>query len=194
MIRLEAYQGIVFDLDGTLVDTMPKHLNAWEKTAVEFGFEYDAQWLNDLGGVPSRKIVDRINDIQSRNLDRDAVVAFKTRHYISQIPQVKAFDSMLELVRHYHGKIPMAIGTGSPRINVNKVLAVTGLERYFDVVITSNDVTNHKPDPDTFLLAAERLGVEPKQCVVFEDTPIGKQAAMAAKMDCLIVNRGQIQD
>ncbi|MCV5592006.1 HAD-IA family hydrolase, partial [Escherichia coli] len=80
---------------------------------------------------------------------------------------------MWELVRHYHGKVKMGIGTGSPRNQADSILKSTGLDAYISVVVSADDVTNHKPHPDTFLRVAELLGANPANCLVFEDTRIG---------------------
>ncbi|ATG75185.1 haloacid dehalogenase [Zobellella denitrificans] len=184
------FDGLIFDLDGTLVDTMPLHLASWELAAREFGFGYDAGWLYDLGGVPSRKIVDLINGEQGLRLDGDRVVAVKNGHYQQLLPEARPFPAMLALLEQYADK-PMAIGTGSSRVNAERVLLNTGLRDYFPVVITADDVNLHKPNPDTYLLAARELGLNPGHCLVFEDTPIGRQAAEAAGMACVMVVEGR---
>ncbi len=189
-MELEQFNGILFDLDGTLVDTMPLHLASWELAASEFQFDYDADWLYALGGVPSRKIVTIINQHQGLALDPMAVVKLKNHHYQRWLPEARVFPAMLELLER-HADRPMAIGTGSSRVNAQRVLQSTGLNKYFSVVISADDVVRHKPEPDTYLLAAERLGVAPGRCLVFEDTPIGQQAAMAAGMKCVMVVQGR---
>ncbi|PVZ70391.1 HAD family hydrolase [Pelagibaculum spongiae] len=190
-LDLTAYDALIFDLDGTLVDSMPLHLNAWQSIADEFGFKFDPVRLNQLGGVPARKIAAIINKEQGLRIDTLAATKAKRAHYLQNINRADSFASMLNLVRHYHGKLPMAIGTGSPRTNADRVLRNTGLEQYMDAVVTANDVENHKPHPDTFLLAAEKLGIEPKKCLVFEDTEIGREAAHSGGMDCVLINKGR---
>ncbi|MNQ61270.1 Fructose-1-phosphate phosphatase YqaB [compost metagenome] len=110
---------------------------------------------------------------------------------MANLHKATPFPAMLDLVRRYHGLIPMGIGTGSPRINAEAVLRNTGLERYFPVVVTADDVALHKPHPDTFLLVAQRLGVAPEGCLVFEDTGIGAQAGEAAGMQVCMVKEGK---
>lgn len=190
-MNLAQFDGLIFDLDGTLVDTMPLHLAAWERAAGEFGFHYDADWIYALGGVPSRKIARLIAEQQNISLDGDLVARVKNGHYQSQLHGARAFPAMLALLQQWAGVLPMAIGTGSARVNAERVLENTGLSRYFPVVVSADEVTLHKPNPDTYLLAAELLGIAPERCLVFEDTPIGQQAAQAAGMACVMVVGGE---
>ncbi len=189
-MTLSRFQGLVFDLDGTLVDSMPLHLAAWEHASREFGFAFDADWFYELGGMPSRKIALLVAEHQRIALDPLAVTRCKTDHYVANLHKATVFPAMLELVQRYHGRIPMGVGTGSPRVNAEAVLRNTGLDRYFPVVVTADDVTRHKPNPDTFLLVAERLGVTPGACLVFEDTGIGLAAAKAAGMASCLIKEG----
>lgn len=189
---LTRYRGLIFDLDGTLVDSMPLHLAAWSHAADIFGFRYDADWFYRLGGVPGKKIARMLTKEQALSVDPDDVARIKSDHYRKHLEQATTIKVTCDIVNRYHGKLPMAIGTGSPRANTERVLANTGLDRLIDVVITADDVDNHKPNPDTFLLAARRLGLAPDQCLVFEDTPIGAEAARSAGMDCLLVQQGEL--
>lgn len=191
---LSRYQALIFDLDGTLVDSMPLHLAAWCHAAEKFGFTYDADWFYSLGGVPGRKIARMLTEKQQLDLDPDAIAQTKTGHYVRHIEQATPINDTLAVVEQAFGRLPMAIGTGSPRVNAHRVLDNTGLTHYFDAVITAEDVEHHKPNPDTFLLAAKRLGVAPEKCLVFEDTGIGKQAALAAGMDCCLVENGHLTE
>lgn len=190
-MTLSGFQGLVFDLDGTLVDSMPLHLAAWEHTAREFGFHFDADWFYELGGMPSRKIALLVAQEQQIPLDPLEVTRCKTAHYVANLHKATVFPAMQALVERYHGVIPMGIGTGSPRVNAEAVLRNTGLDRYFSVVVTADDVDLHKPNPDTFLLVASKLGVEPSGCLVFEDTGIGVQAGEAAGMQTCMVKEGK---
>ncbi|MGS3179977.1 HAD family hydrolase [Aeromonas dhakensis] len=190
-MTLSGFQGLVFDLDGTLVDSMPLHLAAWAHTAREFGFHFDPDWFYELGGMPSRKIALLVAEQQQIALDPLIVTRCKTEHYVANLHKATVFPAMQTLVERYHGRIPMGIGTGSPRVNAAAVLCNTGLDRYFSVVVTADDVELHKPHPDTFLLVASKLGVDPAGCLVFEDTGIGVQAGQAAGMQTCMVREGR---
>ena len=184
------FNALIFDMDGTLVDSMPLHLAAWQKTSREFGFTCDAQWLYEQGGVPSRKIVALLAQQQGLDLDAEAVARRKTAHYVATIAQARPFPAMVELVKAAHGQRPMAIGTGSLRSNAALILQQSGLGQYIQTVVAADDVSQHKPAPETFLRAAQLLDVAPQSCLVFEDTQIGCQAALAAGMACVLVRDG----
>ncbi len=141
--------------------------------------------------MPSRKIALLVAQEQQIPLDPLEVTRCKTAHYVANLHKATVFPAMQVLVERYHSVIPMGIGTGSPRVNAEAVLRNTGLDRYFSVVVTADDVELHKPNPDTFLLVASKLGVEPSGCLVFEDTGIGVQAGEAAGMQTCMVKEGQ---
>ncbi len=193
-IDLSRYKGIIFDMDGTLVDTMPTHLEAWRMTAERHGFHFDYEWFYELGGVPTAKTVTLINETQSLQLDSEQVSITKREIYesISVLAEVIE-DTYSLLVQHRPGK-KIAIGTGSDRQGADRTLGASGLTGLMDTLVCSDDVANHKPSPDTFLLAAQRLGLEPRDCVVFEDTQTGLQAARSAGMDCYLVVDGKIAE
>ncbi|MGL4205753.1 MAG: HAD family hydrolase [Aeromonadaceae bacterium] len=190
-MTLEDFKGLIFDLDGTLVDSMPLHVAAWCKTAPEYGLSVDGEWIYQYGGVPSRKIAAMLGEAQGITLDCDAVARRKTAYYVAMIGQATPFPAMLHLVQSMSGRVPMAIGTGSLRSNAELILEQSGLGEYIKTVVAADDVTEHKPQPHTFLLAAQRIGVPPEQCLVFEDTQIGRQAAHAAGMKCVMVVEGK---
>lgn len=185
---VEKYQGIIFDMDGTLIDSMPYHLDAWKITSEKFDFPYDRPWLNSMGGMPSIKIVVELNRRYETDFDPKEITRFKMATYLSFGFHGEPIRATNDILNHFIGRKKIAVGTGSPRTQAEKLLNESGILPKLDAVVTATDVKNHKPNPDTFLLAAEKLQLAPEHCVVFEDTNLGKQAAHSAGMDCIMID------
>lgn len=176
------FRAYLFDCDGTIVDSMPLHYIAWKKSLAEWDCVYDEKLFYAWGGRPIREIISLLNEMQGLNMPVEAVAARKESLYFELLPQLKAIPEVLEHIDLQYGRIPMAVVSGSRRDSVVGSLTVTNLLDKFDTLVCAEDYKNGKPAPDGFLLAAERLGVAPAECLVFEDTELGIQAATAAGM------------
>lgn len=182
-------QGLIFDCDGTLADSMPMHWRAWQAVAGRHGIELTPERFYALGGVPSRDILKVLSLEQGLRLDHLAVAKEKEAEYLPLIDQVEPITTVVGIVRRNFGRRRMAVASGGTRRVIGMVLEHLGLQEYFDAVVTSEDVQHQKPAPDIFLEAARRLGLPPERCWAYEDTDLGMQAIRAAGMVAVDVRK-----
>jgi beta-phosphoglucomutase family hydrolase len=175
-------KGLIFDLDGTLADTMPIHFIAWKNAAAKYGIDFTPGLFQQLAGIPLYPTVEKLNQMFGKTIDPKEMGDLKEAEFKKNMHLTPEIKVVTDLVRKFHGKIPMAVGTGGSRRLSLKSLDIIGLGGYFDILVTSEDVTNFKPHPETFLKCAEQMGVAPVECEVFEDGLLGMQAARAAGM------------
>jgi beta-phosphoglucomutase family hydrolase len=182
-------QGIIFDCDGTLADTMPLHWRAWQSVTRRHGILFPEERFYALGGVPSRDIFKMLGEEQGMSLDHFALAHEKESHYLPLIDQVEPVNAVVAVAREFHGKVPMAVASGGTNAIINQVLRHLGIRDMFQAVVTSEDVVRQKPAPDIFLEAARRIGVQPQFCRAYEDTDLGLQAIRAAGMEAVDVRK-----
>ncbi len=184
MITIDPHiQGLIFDSDGTLVDTMPLHYLAWQETVQAQKANFPESLFYNLAGVPSDRIVEILNEEFGYQLNPRQIATAKEKLFLEKyLPQAKPIEPVIAIARQYKGRLPMAVATGGISPVVNSALKAIGLDGFFDTVVTSEDVQHGKPAPDTFLECARRLNVEPTACVVFEDSELGLEGARRAGM------------
>ena len=189
------FRAYLFDCDGTIADSMPLHYKAWKKALAEYGCTYDEDLFYAWGGKPVRKIIADLNEMHGLNMPIDSLAEVKESYYHELLPELKGIPEVVEHVEAQHGRIPFAVVSGSRRASVVGSLTAIGLIDKFDVLVCAEDYKHGKPAPDGFLLAAQKLGVAPEHCLVFEDTELGIRAATAAGMKSVLVaqNRGPQQ-
>jgi len=176
------FRAYLFDCDGTIADSMPLHYNAWTEVLADWNCVYEEDLFYSWGGKPVRKIIADLNKIHGLQMPIEDLATRKEGLYLAQIPQLKAIPEVLEFIEAEHGRIPFAVVSGSTRDSVVGSLSVLGLLDKFDIIVSADDYKHGKPAPDGYLLAAARLGVAPADCLVFEDTEMGIEAATAAGM------------
>ncbi|MDB6152183.1 MAG: yqaB 1 [Chthoniobacteraceae bacterium] len=181
------FAAYIFDCDGTLADTMPTHYQAWRTALGEHAESFPEAMFYELGGVPTARIVEIINERHGFNLPVDETVNRKEEIFLELSPEVAAIEPVVGIAKSLAGKKPMAVASGGHRRIVLSTLRALGLVDLFDAIITAEDYARGKPAPDPFLEAAFRLGVPPEQCLVFEDTKTGISAAVAAGMQYVLV-------
>ncbi len=176
------FQALIFDCDGTLADTMPAHARSWAAAYKAFGIEIAEQPFLDMGGLPNRTIIEKLNLERGYTLEVNPMQEEKERRYLEMLHSVAEITAVADLARSYQGRVPMAVASSGLGRVVQQTLTTTGLLPLFDAVVTADDVVHGKPSPDLFLLAASRLGVAPADCIVYEDGDPGLEAAKRAGM------------
>lgn len=175
-------KALIFDLDGTLVDSMPLHYEAWKEVCATHGLDFSEEEFYSLAGVPSDRIFEIINERHGTDFDPQKHSRLKEDTYLKKIHKLQPVRPVFKLAVAYHGKMPMSIGTGSPGDHSWEAVKALGLDKYFDILVSKNDVKVGKPHPETFLKCAEAMQVEPQFCQVFEDGDPGLEAARSAGM------------
>lgn len=175
-------RGLIFDMDGTLSDSLPVHVETWNMIGEKYGFIFDPKIILELTGRPTIEFANRIIERYGISEDPKVLVKLKQESFWEMAHLLEPIQEVVSIVESYYGKIPMAVGTGASRRSAEVQLKELGLTNYFDVIVSADDVDNHKPDPETFLKCAEMLNIEPEFCQVFEDGELGIEAAMKANM------------
>ena len=181
---LEQYKAIIFDMDGTLVDSGKVHEIAWTETLEEYGIPVDRALMRSLAGVPTKETINILLDhfniesavgLDQMNAYKEAVVKTLLKSHVKP-------TALADQVHKYYQRKPMSIGTGAYTAEAELILELCGLTQYVGPIVGADQVKSPKPAPDTFLLCAQLMGVDPAECVVLEDSKLGLQAAKDAGM------------
>lgn len=185
---LDQYQALLFDLDGTLINSMPLHNKAWLETLKDHGADVDIQFLLDTAGMSSLRIVSILNEQLGKSLDPVAVSRDKRDRYLMHLDEVKTVPALMEIVEEYYQKLPMGIITGGSHEVVDMLLPKLGIDHYFDCVVCSDDTKRGKDSVGPYQLAAQLLKVDVKKALFFDDGDVGLKGAMLAGMDVIHVD------
>ncbi len=181
------HAAIIFDCDGTLVDSMPVHYEAWTLTLRRYGLDLSEDEFYALGGWPTYQVAEHVIRRAGLNLDVEAIAIEKESEFERNLHLVEAITPVTTVARDHHGKIPLAVATGAMRHICEGLLKSADLRHLFETVVSCEDVTQHKPAPDIYLEAARRLNVQPERCLAYEDTDPGIAAARSAGMQVVDV-------
>lgn len=182
------FDGLIFDMDGTLADTMPTHFVAWSRSMAAHGIEFPEERFYALGGVPALVIIEMLAKEQDKTIDAHAVAEAKEALFLDLLEDVQPVLPVKAIAEFHREHIPMAVATGSLSWVAEKILTSLGIRDWFGAVVGAEDVANPKPAPDTYLRAAELIGVDPRRCHAFEDTELGIQAARNAGMQVVDIH------
>jgi len=186
------FDGYLFDLDGTLIDSMPAHYRAWDAAMRHFGLQtaLDENLFYSLGGVPTPRVAELIGRHYGLTLNPLEVMEVKESLFFKNgIPSVTIIQPVADFARRVAATKPVSIVTGGTPDIVGPSLQAVGMSDVFKIVVTASDVPpgRGKPEPDMFLMAARLMGVDPRKCLVFEDAEPGIRAAIAAGMQVVRV-------
>ena len=179
----ESIKGLIFDCDGTLVDSMQLHMKAWEYAITQAGGKWDFDFIFSKKGMQGQDILALYNKTFGTTLDVETTARIKQQYFFTHCTEMKPIEPVVDVVRRYATRLPMAVASGGSKVNVVRSLELIGIKQYFEVIITADDDdVLPKPSPEIFLEAARRMNIFPEFCQVFEDGDIGLEAARKAGM------------
>jgi len=176
------FEGLIFDCDGTLVDTAPAHLQALLVGLDAHGLTMAKEWYYPRGGLTPDALMDDYEALLGKPVPRDDIFARYTVAFQAGLEQLREVTVIAEIAREWHGRVPMVVASNGRRENVEASLTVTKLRSLFDCIVAAEDVQRGKPAPDVFLEAARRMGATAAACMVFEDSDEGLEGAHSAGM------------
>ena len=191
----QPFSALIFDCDGTLVDTAPAHLAAVRQAIRPQGHAMPTDWYMERAGLTPDALLDSLEreayalGNPATPLDRATIFASYNGFFQQSLHHLREVEEVASLARQWHGKVPLAVASNGRRTNVQSSLRATGLLPLFDYLVAAEDVARGKPAPDVFLEAARRMEVNPRDCVVLEDSDEGMTAALAAGMRAVDVRR-----
>ena len=183
------FEAFLFDLDGTVADTIPFHYRSWISALREYGCPFPPEMFDAMNGLTFPRTVEVLNEKYGLAMPVDVVVKKKEAFYLELLPGLRAVPDVLDVIEKHRGKFPFAIVSGSPRSGIDATLSLLKLADRFDAIVGQEDYVRGKPDPEPFLAAAKKLGARPEKCLVFEDADAGIESARRAAMAFVRVER-----
>lgn len=186
---VKAYKAYLFDLNGTLTDDMEYHIRAWHRILNELGANLSYERTKSECYGRNDELLERIFPGRFSDAEKEKMIWEKETEYQNAFrPHLKLLPGLEGFLEKAHqAGIKMAIGSAAIMYNIDYVLDGLNIRHYFDAIVSANDVAHSKPDPETFVKCAEKLGIKAEDCLVFEDAPKGVEAARNAGMDCFVL-------
>ena len=187
------FDAVIFDWDGTLADTKRVVVDSFQKTLEEIGCKVNDKFIARRIGIGTKNTFKEALKIVNITLDNkalDELVKKKIKIQLALAEKVNLFEGAVDLLNSLYNRVKIALATMSNREVVNKLLSEERVGKYFEVVITADEVLQPKPNPEVFLECAKKLQCLPEKCVVIEDSLFGVKAAKKAKMRCIAIPSG----
>ncbi|WP_163131209.1 beta-phosphoglucomutase family hydrolase [Agarivorans sp. Alg241-V36] len=177
------YAAFIFDMDGTLIDSMQHHQNAWQSALDQFSIPFSSAQMLAMSGWPTLQTVENLlADAHIKGINVQQVVDAKELRYHQLVNSEIQPTPLIKVYEHFLGEKLMAVGTGASQQQAEMILSKLGIADKLQAIVGADLVAKHKPAPDTFLKCAELMQIEPQACLVFEDADAGIEAAKAAGM------------
>jgi HAD superfamily hydrolase (TIGR01509 family) len=193
MIEVRTVRAVIFDWDGTLADTKKAVIQSFQEILGEFGCRVSNEFIEKRMGIGTKNTIQEAFEECNLRCDDETLESLtkeKIRIQIGLTKIVSLFEGATELLQELQGRIMMGLATMSSRKVIDRLVLEKRIEEYFNVVVTADEIVKSKPDPEIFLVSAWKLGVNPEDCVVVEDSVFGVKAAKVAKMRCIAVSSG----
>ena len=189
-------KAVIWDMDGVIANTAPYHFKSWQGVFKKRGIDFTEDDFRKTFGQRNNSIIRMILGAGVSQQEIDAITHEKEKSFRQNIGKnIKPFSGVIELMKSLaEGQFKMALATSTPMENVRLLIAGLGIAEYFESIVSDEDVTEGKPNPQVFLVAARRLGVKPENCIVIEDSVAGVTAAKRAGMRCLAVTNTNPRD
>ena len=183
------YRAFLFDLNGTIIDDMHYHIHAWHGILNTLGADISLERAKEECYGKNHELIERIFPGRYSTVEKDRMSFEKEKQYQEQFrPHLRFIEGFDDFISAAKAKgIQTAVGSAAILFNIDFVLDGLHIRQHIDAIVSADDVEASKPDPETFLKCASALGVEPSDCLVFEDAPKGVESALNAGMDCIVI-------
>jgi len=189
----EDFEGYIFDCDGTLAHSMPMHYESWCNALKKHRAQFEFTWelFYSMAGMGIQHSVERFNNQFNQTLDHNCIMHDIKVFVHENLHRIEPMTEVVDVARRLSKVRPTSVASGGPKVIVHRVLEIIKVKDIFQHIVTQDDVVNCKPHPEIFLYAAEKMGVDPRKCLVFEDSLLGIEAAKSAGMKHVLIKHNR---